>query len=153
MLKEFFTHVRHFVGASKSSLYHIVLVGMSAGIALSLPAVARSFLTHWSRMENDKMSLITVEIMTAIVLIVSLSYVHRSLRDRTLAKMATGAGLTSFFPWRSLRAQDRIRALKERQGTGRIVLVIGSTGYGTLLTSKAICIRFWESASGLISCW
>lgn len=133
---------------TKSSLYHIVVVGLSAGIALTLPTVARSFLTHWSRMENDKIYLVALEITAAIVLIVSLNYLHNSLRDRTLAKMATGAGLTSFFPWRSLRAQDRIRELKERQGTGRTVLVIGSTGYGTFVDRQGDLYTVFEKCLG-----
>jgi hypothetical protein len=133
---------------TKSTLYHIAVVGLSAGVALTLPAVARSFLAHWSRVEHDKMYLVAVEITAAIVLLVSLNYVHKSLRDRTLAKMATGAGLTSFFPWRSLRAQDPIRELKERQGTGRTVLVIGSTGYGTFVDRQGDLYTVLEKCLG-----
>ena len=136
VLRDITSQVRNFVDITKSSLYHIVVVGLSAGIALVLPTVARSFLTHWSRMEHDKVYLVASEILAAIVLIVSLNYLHKSLRDRALAKVATGAGLTSFFPWRSLRAQDRIRELKECQGIGRTVLVIGSTGYGTFVDQQ-----------------
>jgi hypothetical protein len=148
VLRGIFSHISHFIAVSKSSLYHIALMGLSAGIALSLPTIARRFLAHWSRMENDKLYLVTVELMAAIVLIVSLSYFHRSLRDRSLAKMATGAGLTSFFPWRSLRAQDRIRALKERQGTGRTVLIIGSTGYGTFVDRQGDLYTVLERCLG-----
>ena len=90
--KEILSHVRNVIAVTRLSLYHIVVVGLSAGIALTLPGVARSFLSHWSRMENDKMYLVALEITAAIVLIVSLNYVHNSLRDRTLAKVATGAG-------------------------------------------------------------
>ena len=132
-LKDMFSHSKHFLAVMKSSLYHVVLVGVSAGLAFSLPLVAKSFVTHWSHMENDKIYLIAAEVMAAVVLIAFLSYVHMSFRDRSLANIATGVGLVSFFPWRSLRAQDRIRALKEGQGTGRIVLLIGSTGYGTFV--------------------
>ena len=128
--------VRTIMHGTAWSLYHIVVVALSAGIALSLPTVARSFLTYWSLVENDKIYLVAVEITAAIFLIVSINYLLRSLRDRALAKMATGAGLTAFFPWRELSAQKRIRKLKEKQGTGRTVMVIGSTGYGTFVDQE-----------------
>ena len=133
MLREKQSIVRNFMRGTAWSLYHIVVVALSAGIALSLPTIARSFLTYWYRVENDKVYLVAVELTAAIILIVSFNYLHRSLRDRTLAKMATGAGLTAFSPWRKLRAQRRIRKLKEKQGTGRTIVVIGSTGYGTFV--------------------
>jgi len=115
------------------SLYHIIIVALSAAIALLLPAGAKQFLAFWSRVEHDKFSLITVEMSVAILLIVGLSFVHRSLRDRPLAAAATGAGLVSFFPRRTRNAQRRIKRLKEEQGTGRTIMVIGSSGYNTFV--------------------
>jgi hypothetical protein len=47
--------------------------------------------------------------------------------------MAIGAGLVSFFPKRGCGAQSRIRKLKEKHGTGRTVMVIGSSGHGTFV--------------------
>lgn len=113
--------------------YHIVVLVLSAGTALSLPAVARNFLAYWSKVENEKISLVSMEIMVAVILIVFLSYVRRSLRDRSLAQTAIGAGLVSFFPKRGRRAQRKIRRLKEKHGAGRTVMVIGSSGYGTFV--------------------
>lgn len=133
MLKEKLSNVRDLLKGVASSLYHILVVVLSAGIAFSLPAVAQKFLAFWSRVQNEKFYLLTVEITAAIVLIVCFNYIHRSLRDRTLAKMATGAGLVAFFPKRQLRAQSRIKKLKEKHGTGRTVMVIGSSGYGTFV--------------------
>lgn len=133
MLRGQLSMVRNFMRGTAWSLYHVVVVALSAGIALSLPTIARSFLTYWSRVENDKVYLIAVEMTAAIFLIVSFNYLHRSFRDRTLATMATGAGLTAFSPWRKLSAQRRIRKLKEKQGAGRTIVVIGSTGYGTFV--------------------
>lgn len=106
---------------------------MSAGIALLLPAGAKQFLSFWSRVEHDKLSLIAVEMTVAILLIVCLNYVHRSKRDRALATMATGAGLVSFFPRRTRGAQQHIEQLKEEQGTGRTISVIGSSGHSTFV--------------------
>jgi len=133
VLKEKLSHVRDLLNGAAWSLYHIVVVALSAGIALSLPAVARNFLAYWSRVENEKIYLLAVEITAAIFLILCFNFIHRSLRDRTLAKMATGAGLVSFFPRRGRRAQSRIKKLKERHGTGRTIMVIGSSGYGTFV--------------------
>lgn len=98
-----------------------------------LPAGARQFLSFWSRVEHDKFSLIAVEMTAAAVLIVGLSYIHRSIRNRALAAVATGAGLVSFYPRRTRAAQRRIKQLKEEQGTGRTIMVIGSSGYSTFV--------------------
>ncbi|HEX9154510.1 MAG TPA: hypothetical protein VF819_03035 [Nitrospira sp.] len=131
MFHEFSSTVRALLRDAAGSLYHIVVVALSAGIALLLPAGARHFLSFWSRVEHDKFSLIAVEMAVAILLIAGLSYVHRSMRDRTLAAAATGAGLVSFFPRRARGAERRIRELKEEQGTGRTIMVMGSSGAST----------------------
>ena len=126
VLRAFFRH-------AAGSLYHIVIVAMSAGIALLLPAGAGRFLSFWSHVEHDKFSLIAVEMIAAVLLMGCFNYVHRSLRDRALAEAALGAGLVSFFPRRGPQARRRIQALKDEQGTGRSVMVIGSSGAGTLV--------------------
>jgi hypothetical protein len=106
---------------------------LSAGIALLLPAGAKHFLSFWSCVEHDKLSLIAVEVTVAILLIVCLNYFRRSMRDRTLAMVATGAGLVSFFPRRTRGAQRNIKRLKEEHGTGRTISVIGSSGHSTFV--------------------
>jgi len=98
-----------------------------------LPAGAIQFLSLWARVEHDKFSLIAVEMTAAVVLIVGLNYVRRSIRDRALASAAAGAGLVSFFPKRMRAAHRRIKQLKEEQGTGRIIMVMGSSGYSTFV--------------------
>ena len=112
--------------------YHIVILCLSAGIAMSLPTAARSFLTYWTRVEKEKMSIVALEIGVAALLIVVMTYIRRSWQDRKLAKMAIDAGFVSFFPKRARRAEDGIRKLRQTQGRGRTVLVIGSSGYDTL---------------------
>jgi len=148
MLREKLSIVRHFMHGTAWSVYHIVVVALSAGIALSLPTVARSFLILWSLVENNMIYLVAVEMTAAIVLIVTFNYLHRSLRDRTLAKMATGAGLTAFSPWRELSAQKRVRKFKEKQGAGRTVMVIGSTGYGTFVDQEGDLHTVLEKCMG-----
>ncbi|MBI5855770.1 MAG: hypothetical protein HZB35_11210 [Nitrospirae bacterium] len=125
--------VRALLHDATGSLYHIVIVALSGGIALLLPVGAKQFLSFWSRVEHDKLSLIALEMTAAVVLILCLNYLHRSIKDRALAKVATGAGLVSFFPRRARGAHSRIKALKEEQGTGRTIMVIGSSGYSTFV--------------------
>ena len=59
--------LRAFLRHAAGSLYHIVIVAMSAGIALLLPAGAGRFLSFWSHVEHDKFSLIAVEMIAALV--------------------------------------------------------------------------------------
>jgi hypothetical protein len=133
LFHELSSTVRALFRDAAGSLYHIAVVALSAGIALLLPAGAKQFLAFWSRVEQNKLSLIAVEMIVAVLLILCLSYIHRSVRDRALAAVASGAGLVSFFPRRARRAQRRIKELKEEQGTGRTIMVIGSSGYSTLV--------------------
>jgi hypothetical protein len=44
--------------------------------------------------------------------------------------------LVAFLPTRKLPDQKRIRKLKERQGIGRNIMIIGSTGYGTFVDTE-----------------
>ena len=133
MFQELQSTVQTFLRNTAGSVYHIVVVALSAGIALLLPAGAKQFLSFWSRVEHDTLSLIAVEVTVAILLIVCLNYFHRSMRDRALANVATGAGLVSFFPRRTRGAQRHIEQLKEEQGTGRTISIIGSSGHSTFV--------------------
>jgi hypothetical protein len=133
LFQEIWSTVRAFFRDTAGSLYHIVVVALSAGIALLLPAGAKQFLSFWSRVEQDRLSLIAVEMTVAVLLIVCLNYFHRSIRDRALARVAIGAGLVSFFPRRTRGAQRRIKQLKEEQSTGRTISVIGSSGHSTFV--------------------
>jgi len=133
LFRELSSVVRALLRDTAGSIYHIAIVALSAGIALLLPAGARHFLSFWSRVEHDKFSLIAVEITAAIVLIVGFNYFRRSIRDRAQAAVAAGAGLVSFSPRRTREAQRRIKTLKEEQGTGRTIMVIGSSGYSSFV--------------------
>ena len=133
MFHAFPSTVRAFLRNAAGSLYHIIVVALSAGIALLLPAGAKQFLAFWSHVEHDKLSLIAVEMTVAVLLIAGLNYIHRSIRDRALASVATGAGLVSFFPRRARRAQESLAELKEEHGTGRTIKVMGSSGCSTFV--------------------
>lgn len=124
--------IRSVMKSSAQIGYHIVVLVLSAGIALSLPVMATRFLAYWARVEHDKTALVALEAAVAILLIFSAHVVRSGIRDRGLARMAVGAGLVSYYPTHERRARARIKQLKEKQGTGRTILAIGSSGYGTL---------------------
>jgi hypothetical protein len=136
MLKGRFFGMRALISDAAWAAYHICVVAVSAGIALALPVIASGVLAYWSRTESEKALLVSTEIAVATVLIVILNYVYRSIQDKRLARMANGAGLVAFLPGRALPEQKRIRKLKERQGIGRNIMVIGSTGYGTFVDTE-----------------
>lgn len=140
--------VRRFFHDAAGSLYHILVVALSAGIALLLPTVAAQFLSLWSRVEHQKLSLLAVEVAAAVVLMLCFNFIHRSIQDRTLATVATGAGLVSFFPRRARDAHGRIKILKEEQGTGRTIMVIGSSGYNTFVDRVGDLSSVLEQALG-----
>ena len=133
MFQACWSAVRTVFREAAGSLYHIVVVALSAGIALLLPSGAKHFLVFWSRVEHDKLSLIAVEMIVAILLIGCFSYIRRSVRDRVLSRAAAGAGLVSFFPRGARRGRHHIQRLKAEQGTGRTIKVIGSSGYSTFV--------------------
>jgi hypothetical protein len=117
--------------------FHAVVIGLSAGIAWSLPNIARQFLTFWSHVEQEKMLLLTIEVGVALLFIVMSNYLWRAHKDRRQAVMARGAGLVSFFPLHDPGAGKTIRELKQRQSLGRTVLAIGVTGHGTVVDGKS----------------
>jgi hypothetical protein len=127
-------------GAAKRSAhlaYHIFVVALSAAIALSLPAIARSqaqrVLYYWSRVEDERSFLVSIEIAVAVLLMLLLEAIGRRWRDRRCARIARRAGMLSATYRGGLFARYRIRRLKERQGLARDLMFIGSTGFRTFV--------------------
>jgi hypothetical protein len=120
--------------------YHIVVVALSAAFALSLPFMAtfaaQKFLVYWSFIGNEKRFLIYVEVALTVFLILFSHYLVRSWKDRKLSNMARAAGLVFVTPTKGFWARRRIRKWKERQGFARDVMIIGSTGFRTLVNPK-----------------
>lgn len=116
-------------------VFHIGVVILSAGIALSLPSLigllARDLLVYWALVENEKVFLTALEIVVATLLILFLNALRSWARDRRLARMARAAGMVYFTSNRRFMARRRFRRLRERQGIGKDVMVIGSTGFRT----------------------
>ncbi len=126
-----------FAKNSTRLFHHIVMVGLSAALALSLPMgvgfIAKKFLVYWSLVGNDKIFLISVEAALTIFFVLLSSHIHKSWRDRKLSKMARSAGLVFVTPAKGYFAQRRIRKLKESQGVARDIMVISSTGFRTFV--------------------
>ena len=117
--------------------YHVAVVALSAGIALSLPAIAnllaRNFLAYWSLIEDEKLFLVSIEIVVAVFLILVLNSIGRSWSDRRFSAMARQAGMLYATSGAGFFARRRIRRWKERWGFGRDLMLIGSTGFRTLV--------------------
>jgi hypothetical protein len=133
-------HFKDFVKGPAHMLYHVILIVVSAGFALSLPYtsdfLAKKLLVYWTRMGNEEIFLVSVEIALAVSLIILFNYVGRSLRDRRAACMAREAGLVSVSSAKDFLARRRTRKLKESQGIERDIMVIGSTGCRTFVDAS-----------------
>jgi len=124
-----------FIKGSTDMVYHILMVGLSAALALSLPMairfVAREFLLYWSRIGNDKIFFLSVEIILTVCFVLLSTTIRRSWKDRKLSNMARAAGMVLVTPARGFFVKRRIKKLKESQGIARDVMVISSTGFRT----------------------
>lgn len=120
--------------------YHIVIVALSAGIALSLPilagSLARNLLSYWSLIQDEKIFLVSIEIAIAVLVILVLNSIGRSWRDRRFSRMARRAGMLYVTSAGGLLARRQVRRLKARQGFGRDLMLIGSTGFRTFVDPK-----------------
>jgi hypothetical protein len=118
-------------------LYHIAIIVLGAAIAFSLPEtisyLAGKVLVFWGYVENEKLFLVSLEVSAAVLLILLFNHLRRSWKDRRLSRMAKSAGLALVAYTRGVFSRRRVKELKERSGTGRDVLVIGSTGFRTFV--------------------
>ena len=126
-----------FIKGSSYVLHHLVMVGFSAALALSLPIVirfvAREFLLYWSRIGSDKIFFLSVEIILTVCIIFFFAHIRKSWKDRRLSNMARAAGMVFVTPAKGFFAKRRIKKLKESQGAARDVMVISSTGFRTFV--------------------
>jgi hypothetical protein len=129
-----------FIKGSSYMLSHIVIVSFSAALALALPMavrfVAKEFLLYWSRIGNDKIFFLSVEIILTVCFIFLFAHVRKSWKDRKLSNMARAAGMVFVTPARGFFAKRKIRKMKESQGIAREVMVISSTGFRTFVDPK-----------------
>ena len=128
MNMSWFVEFRRRLSGTGQVWYHIGLVSVSATIALLLPYAAQGFLTYWELVKNEKVYLVSAEIAVAVVLIIVLNFLGRSVRDAKLAKAAGAAGLVHVFPGGRHVSPARITSLIQEHGFPRHVMIIGSTG-------------------------
>lgn len=126
----------------KNVIYHILILILSAAIALSLPYtgkfIADNYLTYWALIESEKIFLISVEIAIAVFLIMLFNYLVRNWKDRKFSKMALNdMGLVFAAHTKSFRIRKRLKKFKEQQGIARDVLLIGSTGCNTFVNPES----------------
>ena len=118
-------------------LYHIVVVVLSAAVALSLPFTARfvagKFLNYWAMIENEKIFLVSIEVGTAVLLIVLFNFIVKNTKSRKLSRLAEEAGLYALGRAGRFIEHARTRKLKEKHGVAKNVMLIGSTGFSTFV--------------------
>ena len=153
MVKKIVAHVREGIKKSSKIGYHIIVLCLSAGIAMSLPIVATIFLDYWTKVEKEKVSLVTLEIGVAVFLIIVMTYIRRSWKDRKLAKMAIDAGFVSFFPHRARRAEDGIRKLRETRGAAGRSWSSDQVGMTRCVIRWGTYQPYWINAWEPTSCW
>lgn len=129
--------IRELSKAAGEVIYHIVVVAISAWVALSLPHDAniaiQAFARYWPRVERNTVALVAIEITIAVLLMLGLNYLRRSMRDMKLAEVAKRAGLTNIFSPGSPLARRTMRKLKTHQGQTKHIMILGSTGYNTFV--------------------
>ncbi|MBA3002682.1 MAG: hypothetical protein FP813_02310 [Desulfurivibrio sp.] len=126
----------------KDLIYHILILVLSATIALSLPytgqLIADNYLTFWTLLESDKPFLISVEIAVAVFLILLFNYLLSNWQNRKFAKMARNdLGLIRAAHPKSFRIKKRIKKFKEQEGMEKDVMLIGSTGFNTFVNPES----------------
>ena len=121
-------------------LYHVSIIALSAAIAASLPVTfsfaARRLLAYWAFVQNERLFLISTEVVVAFVLILVFNHARTNWRNRTLSKMARAAGMVHVTPRTGVLARRTIRRSKERQAAMRDIMLIGSTGLRTFVDPK-----------------
>jgi hypothetical protein len=127
--------IKEFIKVPAHILYHVAIIAISAGMALSMPYTV-SFLSgqfhiYWELIGNEKIFLLAAEIVLAVLLILFFNYTGWVWRDRRLARIARNTGLVFASSSRGIFARRKSRKLKETQGIARDIMVIGSTGFRT----------------------
>lgn len=150
-----FTMGRDLLDEAGGVFYHVLVVTLSAGAALSLPHaadfVAQTFAIHWSAIERNTVAVVGIEVAVAILLIIGITGLRRTVRNRRLAEIATQAGLKHVFHTNGTLPRKQIDELKTRQGRAKNLMVIGSTGYHTFVEPEGdLHTVIWKSLEAKI---
>jgi hypothetical protein len=161
MRKHFLIQIRELLHGAREVTYHVIVVALSASVALSLPRAAeiasRNFATYWPLVERNKVALVAIEITVAVMLMICLNYLRRSIRNQRLAEVAMHAGLMNAFSTRSPLALRKTRTLKAQQGRAKHIMILGSTGYNTFVDPNgdlhAVLWKCLEAKVMLLNPW
>ena len=120
-----------------SLFYHVGVVILSAAIAATLPFtfafLAQRLLASWSAIEDEKVFLVLTEIAVALVLVLVLSHARTNWTNRRLSRMARAAGMVHLSLGNGVLSQLSARRLKQRHASMRDIMIMGSTGFRTLV--------------------
>jgi len=130
--------------------YHVMVVLLSAALALCVPLLATtlagSLLRFWAFIENEKLFLVALELCTAAALIVFFNMLKHGWESRKLLRMARSAGMVPATPTNGFFLKRRVRKMKSELGFAREVMIIGSTGY------RSFVEREGELHEALLNC-
>lgn len=133
-------------------LYHVVVIVMAALIALSLPLtvsyLAGTFLAFRAFVENEKIFLVSIEILVAVLLVLLFNHMKKYWKERSLSRMAKSAGLALVAQSRGFFTRKKLKELKERNGFGRDIMLIGSTGSRTFVDPDGDLHRVLQKCRG-----
>jgi hypothetical protein len=94
------------------------------------------------------MFLVSMEIGTAVLLILFFNFIMKNLKNRKLSGMAKEAGLFAMGRGSGLIGRTRLRKLKEKHGVARNIMLIGSTGYTTFTDPSGDLHRVIQKCRG-----
>jgi hypothetical protein len=128
-----------FKGAAQIG-YHVLVIILSAALALSLPfitgSVVRKLTLYWTVIENERILLLSFETFLTLLFVVFFNNIRTGLQEKRLSGTVRGAGLDFLTPASGFFRRLRIKKLKEKKGTGGDIMIIGSTGYRTLVSPE-----------------
>jgi len=136
-------------------LYHVSIIALSAAIAASLPVTfsfaAGRLLAYWSVVQNERLFLISTEVLVAFLLILVFNHARTNWKNRTLSKMARAAGMSDFIKVEVVGDEDTL--LPDPQGTLEATRQLVKEGFIVMAyTSDDVvqAIRLYEAGAAAV---
>ena len=86
MVEKILLNVQDSLKTTSGIGYHVAILVLSATIAFSLPWVAGNLMAKWSTIADGKISLLSIEIGVAVLLIFFFNFMRQSYHDRQLVE-------------------------------------------------------------------
>lgn len=123
-----------------SLVYHVVVVVLSAAIASTLPVtftfLAQQLLASWSAIQDERIFLVSTEVAVALVLVLLAGHARTTWTNRRVAGLARAAGIVHKSSESGILSRRAARRLKERHALMHDIMIIGSTGFRTLVDPR-----------------